>query len=64
MKCLTPIQASPEFIRDNQYNSLYEVVTQTYNKDLYEHMLEYHGVCRLMSFPNGTLCFFCKIVDK
>lgn len=64
MKHLTPIQASPEFIRDNQYNSLYEVVTQTYNKDLYEHMLEYHGACRLMSFPSGTLCFFCKVVDK
>lgn len=62
MKVTKPIQASPEFIRDNQYKSGYEVICRESNKDLFEQMVEYYGECRVMQFPSGKECFFCKVM--
>ncbi|AUR92193.1 hypothetical protein NVP1170O_080 [Vibrio phage 1.170.O._10N.261.52.C3] len=62
MKVVKPIQASPEFIRDNQYNPNYEVVTEESAPELFETMVEYHGDCRVMEFPSGLKCFFSEVL--
>ncbi|QZI87049.1 hypothetical protein MYOV085v1_p0027 [Vibrio phage 355E48.1] len=41
MKVVKPIQASPEFIRDNQYNPKYEVLYEEDNPEIWEYMVEY-----------------------
>ncbi len=64
MKVTKPLQASPEFIRDNQYKPEYEVVVQEDNQDLWEHMIEYYGKERIMKFPSGKECFFLEILHK
>lgn len=61
MPKIKPIQASPEFIRDNQYNENYIVITKNEYPSLFDLFLEYHGSERLMYFPSGLECFFCKI---
>lgn len=62
MKVTKPIQASPEFIRDNQYNPSYEVVVESDNKGMWDYMVEYYGKERVMKFPSGTECFFCEVL--
>ena len=56
-----PVQASPEFIRDNQYNDKYSVVTKEDDPCLFDCMLDYHGEARIMNFPSGRECFFCEV---
>lgn len=62
MKVTKPIQASPEFIRDNQYNPNYEIVIEEDNKGLWEYMVDYYGEGRIMNFPSGKPCFFCEVL--
>lgn len=64
MKVTKPLQASPEFIRDNQYKPEYEVVVQAGNQGLWKHMVEYHGKELIMKFPSGKECFFLEILHN
>jgi hypothetical protein len=62
MQVTKPIQASPEFIRDNQYSPSYEVIVEEDNKGLWEHMVYYYGATLIMEFPSGKPCFFCEVL--
>ena len=58
---LIPIQASPEFIRDNQYEDGYIVITEDYYPVLFDAMVASFGSEMVMNFPSGRECFFCKM---
>ncbi|CAM0047094.1 hypothetical protein VPH184E373B_0119 [Vibrio phage 184E37-3b] len=62
MKVVKPIQASPEFIRDNQYNPKYEVLYEEDNPEIWEYRVEYYGKERIMCFPSGRECFFSEVL--
>ena len=59
MHLYTPITVSPEYLRDNQYNSEVKIVNPDYNMPLFQDLLDEHGSEMLSYFPSGKEVFFC-----
>ncbi|QCQ57771.1 hypothetical protein KNV09_gp117 [Vibrio phage Athena] len=59
-----PLKASPEFIRDNQYNDKYIVVKEESIAKFNLHFLtcvKTYGAEYIMRYPSGLRCF---IIEK
>ncbi|AGH31863.1 hypothetical protein VPIG_00005 [Vibrio phage PWH3a-P1] len=56
---ITPVVVSPEYLRDNQYNTSIKVVDPDYNVQLFQDLMDEYGIEMLSYFPSGKEVFFC-----
>lgn len=60
---ITPIKASPEFIRDNQYSDKYRIFSEGIEQFEFDQLLDLHGAEFVNTWPSGLECFFCEVKE-
>ncbi|BAV80982.1 hypothetical protein [Vibrio phage RYC] len=60
------LKKSPEFVRDNQYEDKYTIISENWDKDDFNKLANLYpeSVCE---FPSGTRCFVlvdCSYFDR